>query len=1237
MGHTYKKSKGNAGLDGVQFQLNLLTVCLLNALHSRKNWKISTENQEAGKYDDIVIELPENGAVLIQAKHKDNKKITKDLLLTHNSKNSDFSLPKYFFSYEEIKNKFKAKTVIICTNTDIDMKGLEDIIIHHHLDLNSMLYHEDHNYSFFTFNENLLPELKTKIENYYDENLQGKRTDKTVITDENVREFLKNLQFFSNYPSGIKMDKVIGKLLPRLKKSTLFRRTSTQEIYRKVEDWFKQPKGEYLTDVRTRAMFCEIKSDKYCESLEHYNLLFEYNDFDFTDSKRIFHIKTDGGHLLQVLKVYRALQGDKSTKLFINPDDNSEVQKQMIEAFELRHYTFLIMTWSKITEEVSGKLRQILEKDQYKKVILISDENNIVNRYSELEEFLQLDGSVAFDDLSEDSQEKLLRSETIVFQGDTISLEELFTCQTTEDYAKFLDSETLEKIVRGEEVKVGRPLLDLDEDIARYFINRTFLREMEQTEDDRGDNGKIHEFFSQESIYEVEEKVVSIADGAGMGKSTVLAKLAVDIKERDPHLWVVKINLSDYTKALKDSLRNNRKTISVTELLDSQEATKLSNRLERLLFATKEKVILMLDGVDEISPDYTDLILSLLRECQQADNFAKIFITTRPHVTRDIEEILTVVSFTMLAFTQDNQVDFLTRYWMHNLELDGSNKSKCGQYAEALIAKMSSWIQSYHDMENHFTAIPLQVRMLAEIFQENIRTESADWDGCKQYLSGEEAEPKLPEKIKITELYDKFIVKKRDVFMDKANPNGIPAANQALSDQFDECLDHHRLLALEAILNKSQSDLFSSCHRNNKNMESYLLKIGIVQKSGDDFQFLHRTFAEYFVAESILRELEVRNTNVAFQRLVVDEILLKPEFLVVRAFLDNFLGKVVDSLPSTIFESYKTTHQCDLKERVYQDNPMFVLSKEGYVALLQLILKNINFKIIKGREVNIKESREYFDRACLETNRPRNTLTELEILVGEGGVNIRDTYSDTLLQVAIERDQLEMVKFLIEQGADTNSTDGENRSVLFLAAWNGCLNVVKYLVEIGTEVNERDKTGRTAIHMPAWFGFLDTIKYLVACGIDVNVQDIDGITTLHLASLRGAFDTIKYFVDLGADVNVQDGEGQTALHFIVQRGKACGVRYLIEHGADVNIRDKEGRTALHLAARRDRLDVVKCLVEAGVDVNLIDGEGRTAIDLASSKGYSETVAFLRECDVGGSMADYDDGTTLCMSSVALKV
>ncbi|KAJ8909954.1 hypothetical protein NQ315_014905 [Exocentrus adspersus] len=110
------KIKGSAGFQGGEYQIGLLTMVLLNAVRKMKIWALSTENDEAGKFDDLVFESPE-GDVLVQAKHKEGKnKIIKYEALMTTSTNGDFSLPKYYVSFQELKRKFNLRNVVICTN-----------------------------------------------------------------------------------------------------------------------------------------------------------------------------------------------------------------------------------------------------------------------------------------------------------------------------------------------------------------------------------------------------------------------------------------------------------------------------------------------------------------------------------------------------------------------------------------------------------------------------------------------------------------------------------------------------------------------------------------------------------------------------------------------------------------------------------------------------------------------------------------------------------------------------------------------------------------------------------------------------------------------------------------------------------------------------------------------------------------------------------------------------------------
>lgn len=996
----------NTDLKGVFFQLDLLTVFMLNALRGQKNWRISTEKADAGNFDDIVFETPNAAAVLAQVKFKQNvKTVSKEQFLSINSKKANFSLPRYFFSYQEVKNRYNVKNLIICTNVNVDQKSLRNFITFRHIKPDSMLFYEDNECAYFTFNENILPELKENLKRYHD-HFKSEKLEEATITEENINDFLNILHIFPNYPSGKKMNVVIERLLSRLNDSALTQETSSQEIYRKVEDWYKQHRQIYLTESRAEAMFCERHSDKYCESLGRHNLMFKDN-FYFTDTTSTFHVKSAGGHWLQMAKIHRTLEGDKCKKLFIGPGESREVQMQMIKAFELPYYKYLVMVWSDTAEQVSNKLRQILNRYKYKKVIILSDDGSTPSKFDEFEE---LDGHIKFEDLSKGSQERLLKSKNIAFQGQKISLKELFAPQMTENYSELLNPETLEKLVRGELFNVGVPVLSLDEDTTRYYIGRKFARDSVR-----------QNYISEKNVYNETKKLAIIAGDVGIGKSTVLANLAATIKQSNPELWVIRIKLRDYTGILRNCLTKKMKRINAMELLNSEETTKLTSEFEKSIFSTNGKVVLLLDGVDEISPDYTDLILDLLRQCLDASNFAKIFITTRLHLTQKLEKILKTESLRMVPLTKSNQRDFLKKYWMHTLNLNKTDINKCKEYAKVLLFEMSLWLNSYK--EGDFTAIPLHVRIVAEVFQEcTASDESMNWLGCKEYLSSDQADPTFPARFNMAKLYDVFIEKKRDIFIRKENPSGNMIAHQVLLNEFNRVLDYHRCLALDLFLDKTESQLFSHYQSGGENVEVCVLKIGIAQKSRDKLRFVHGTLEEYFVAQSILTELKSKNENVDFQRMVIDKVLTDSHFKTVRTFLEDLLREGIDDLPPNIFEKYRSSYE----NTSTSNDIIFILSKEGCVAILQLILKNVKLKNINGATFKITN---FFNRIFRKTN----TLNRLEIIMAEYGVNFRDRKGNMPLHYAAERGHLDMVKFLVAQGADVNSVNGNNETPLDLA------------------------------------------------------------------------------------------------------------------------------------------------------------------------------------------------------------
>jgi ABC-type antimicrobial peptide transport system permease subunit len=151
----------------------------------------------------------------------------------------------------------------------------------------------------------------------------------------------------------------------------------------------------------------------------------------------------------------------------------------------------------------------------------------------------------------------------------------------------------------------------------------------------------------------------------------------------------------------------------------------------------------------------------------------------------------------------------------------------------------------------------------------------------------------------------------------------------------------------------------------------------------------------------------------------------------------------------------------------------------------------------------------------------------------------------------------------------------EGRTLLHMAVWRESLETVKYLVEKGVDLNERDFDGRTPLRQAVKEGYFRIVKYLVEKGVDLNERDFDGRTPLRHAVKEGYFRIVKFLVENGADVNIKENNtGSTPLHVASQKGNLEIVQILVHNGADVECKDSKGKTPIDLASKRGHEKIV---------------------------------------------------------------
>jgi len=147
-------------------------------------------------------------------------------------------------------------------------------------------------------------------------------------------------------------------------------------------------------------------------------------------------------------------------------------------------------------------------------------------------------------------------------------------------------------------------------------------------------------------------------------------------------------------------------------------------------------------------------------------------------------------------------------------------------------------------------------------------------------------------------------------------------------------------------------------------------------------------------------------------------------------------------------------------------------------------------------------------------------------------VNIRDVTGITALMCASARGYDEVVKMLVNHGADVNNRDIQQQfSALMCAAQYGHEKVVRILLEHGADVNAQGNKGQTALMLAVYYGhmrdshmnnnYIEIIKLLLKFGADVNIKYCDGDTALILAVKQGCEEVVNLLLKYG-NVNIKN-------------------------------------------------------------------------------------------------------------------
>lgn len=227
--------------------------------------------------------------------------------------------------------------------------------------------------------------------------------------------------------------------------------------------------------------------------------------------------------------------------------------------------------------------------------------------------------------------------------------------------------------------------------------------------------------------------------------------------------------------------------------------------------------------------------------------------------------------------------------------------------------------------------------------------------------------------------------------------------------------------------------------------------------------------------------------------------------------------------------------------------------------------------------------------------------------------NLNPHHIDFPVKTAIEYDNLEGLKILLDNDAYFSD---KSSSLLELAVENHNLNMVKFIIN---KLPDLDINKTSCLHIACIYQYHDMIKYLLSINADPNASSLEGgELPLEISLAYHDFKTCDMLIEAGANANYKNNHGYQVIELVVKNNDFESLKYLqkntilnfnyrhnslflaaiqkasvemvswmIEHGADVNktyLIDKI--SPLSLALEKNRFEVVQILIKHGAKINI---------------------------------------------------
>ncbi|KAM6464648.1 ankyrin repeat and SOCS box protein 3 isoform 1-T1 [Liasis olivaceus] len=311
-----------------------------------------------------------------------------------------------------------------------------------------------------------------------------------------------------------------------------------------------------------------------------------------------------------------------------------------------------------------------------------------------------------------------------------------------------------------------------------------------------------------------------------------------------------------------------------------------------------------------------------------------------------------------------------------------------------------------------------------------------------------------------------------------------------------------------------------------------------------------------------------------------------------------------------------------LKKLIKQGYSIDVPDNRGWMAIHEAAFQNTNeclkLLIQAAPSANYIRSKTFEGTCPLHLSASRGNLECAAVLL-ESGADPNELTNDatTPLFLAVENGHTNMIKLLLQHGANLNGSHCWSEwNSLHQAAFQSYPEILKLLLDEGADKESVDDFGITPLFIAAQYGKLECLRILISYGANVNCQAKDQATPLFIAAQEGNDKCVELLLAKGANPNLycNEEEWQLPIHAAAQMGHSNILRTLIPV-TDRVCGSAEGKVSpVYSAIYSGQEDCLELLLKEGYspDAQACPTFGcRSPMSLAFQKGSGLILILLR--------------------------